>query len=206
MIKIFGTNHLMSKEVIEGIIKDENPDVIGVELCETRYNLMVLPKLLPTTEEILEETLGKKDETLIGKISQSIKKKADEEGVEYGSDQINACIFAKNNNIPLEFVDLNIMKTKELMDKIPKEENEGFMKELLAFESKSLIESTKDIDVEKTLKDMKEKFPIAFEFLINMRNLVIINNLLKMKIKYPDKRILVFLGKGHVKTIEGALQ
>jgi len=31
----------MSKGAIEGMIKDENPDVIAVELCDTRYNLMV---------------------------------------------------------------------------------------------------------------------------------------------------------------------
>jgi len=200
MIKIIGTNHLMSKEAIEGILRDENPDVIGVELCETRYNLMVIP--------VIEnfEIEKKKDDTLIGQISESIKNKADEEGVQYGSDQINACIFANNNNIPLEFVDLDIIKIKELMEKIPKEETEGFMKELLAFESMSLVESTKDIDVEKTLMDMKRKFPIAFEFLINMRNLVIINNILKINSKYQDKKILIILGKGHVEIVERGLK
>ena len=37
MIKIIGTNHFMSKEAIEGIIKDESPEIIGVELCKTRF-------------------------------------------------------------------------------------------------------------------------------------------------------------------------
>jgi len=89
---------------------------------------------------------------------------------------------------------------------IPKEEREGFIKEMMNFESKSLVESTKDIDAEQTLRDMKKKFPVAFEFLINMRNLLIINNLLKVKMKYPNKKILVFLGKGHVKIIEDGLK
>jgi len=53
---------------------------------------------------------------------------------------------------------------------------------------------------------MKEKFPIAFEFLINLRNLVILNNLFKLERKYKGKRILVLLGKGHVKIIEDGLQ
>jgi len=198
MIKIIGTTHLMKKEEIINIIKKENPDVIAVELCETRYNLMVLPKL---NNQKVENSKSESD-TLIGKISQSIKNKADKEGIEYGSDQINSCLFAIENKIPLEFVDLDIMKTKELMEKIPNNEKEGFIKELMEFESKTLEESTKDIDVENTLKEMKTKFPIAFEFLINMRNIVIINNILKIKIKYPDKKILVILGKGHVKIIE----
>lgn len=197
MIKIIGTTHLMKRKDIINIIKKENPDVIGVELCETRYNLMVL-KL--NNKEV--ENSKSESNTLIGKISQSIKKKADEEGIEYGSDQINSCLFAIENSIPLEFIDLDIMKTKELMEKIPENEKEGFTKELMEFETKSLEESTKDIDVENTLKEMKLKFPIAFEFLINMRNIVIINNILKMKIKYPNKKILIILGKGHVKIIE----
>jgi len=53
---------------------------------------------------------------------------------------------------------------------------------------------------------MKVKFPIAFEFLINMRNLVIINNLLKLERNYPNKKILCFLGKGHEKIVEDALK
>jgi hypothetical protein len=38
-----------------------------------------------------------------------------------------------------------------------------------------------------------------------MRNLVIINNILKLEKKYPYKKILVILGKGHVKIVEGAI-
>jgi len=137
MIKILGTNHLMSKGAIEGMIKDENPDVIAVELCDTRYNLMVKP--------ILEnyEVENKEDNSLIGKISNTIKQKAEQEDVQYGSDQINACIFAVENNLPLEFVDLDITKIKELLEKIPKEEKDGFLKELLAFETKTLKESNR---------------------------------------------------------------
>lgn len=199
MVKIIGTDHLMSKEAIEGIIKDENPDVIAVELCETRFELMVRPKLNNYIDE-----KPKEDNTLIGKISKVIKRKAEEEKLEYGSDQINACLYAKANDIPLEFVDLDIMKIKELMEKIPKNESEGFMKELSEFENQSMKEQVEK-DVNETLKEMKEKFPIAFEFLINMRNLVIINNLLKLERKYPNKKILCFLGKGHKEIVERAL-
>jgi len=201
MIKIYGTDHLMSKEAIEGIIKDENPDVIAVELCETRFELMVRPLL----DNYLDEK-PKEDQSLIGKISNIIKKKADEENLQYGSDQINTCLYAKANGIQLEFVDLDIMKTKELMEKIPPEETKGFMQELVKFQSQTLKEQTKNIDVNQILKEMKVKFPIAFEFLINMRNLVIINNLLKLERNYPNKKILCFLGKGHEKIVEDALK
>ena len=131
--------------------------------------------------------------------------------MQYGSDQINACLYAKEKNIPLEFVDLDIMKTKELMDNIPENEKNGFLTELLEFEKKTIKENTAEItkegfDEEKMLLEMKAKFPIAFEFLVNMRNLVIINNILKLERKWGRGAIiLVLLGKGHVKVVEGAL-
>jgi len=199
MIKIIPTSHLMPKEVIYFIIKKSNPDVIAVELCETRYALMVTPLL----NNLIDEK--PKDESLIGKISEAIKDKAEKEGLQYGSDQINACLCAKENNIPLEFVDLDITKTKYLMDIIPENEKNGFMNELNEFNKQTLAEQTKNIDVGKLLLEMKAKFPISFEFLINMRNLVIINNILKIEKKYPNKNILVLLGEGHVKIVEDAL-
>ena len=191
----------MKKEEIYKIIKKERPDVIGVELCETRFNLMVLPIL--KGEEVEKP---KEDKSLVGKISKVIKEKAEKENVQYGSDQINACIYAKENKIPLEFVDLDIAKTKELMNKIPKREQEGFLKEILEFEKKSLKEVTENIDVDKTLRELKEKYPIAFEFLINLRNLFILNKILKLERKYPNKKIIIFLGKGHEKIIRDGLK
>ncbi len=206
-IKIIGTNHLMSKEEIYSIIKKERPNVIGVELCETRYNLMVLPLINKEQKDIEEkEDKPKEDNTLIGKISKTIKEKAEKENVQYGSDQINACLYAIENKIPLEFVDLNIEKTKELMDKIPVKEQQGFMKEILEFQKKTLKEVTEKIDVDKTLRELKEKYPIAFEFLINFRNLFILNKILKLERKYPYGKILIFLGKGHEKIIEDGLK
>jgi len=201
-IKIIGTNHLMEKKEIYSIIKKERPDVIGVELCETRYNLMVLP--LINKEE--QEDKDKEDNSLIGKISKIIKAKAKKENLQYGSDQINACIYAVKNKIPLEFVDLDIAKTKELMDKIPKEEQEGFMEEMLEFQKKTLKEVTENIDTDKTLRELKMKFPIAFEFLINLRNLFILNKILKIERKYPYGKILIFLGKGHEEIIKKGLK
>jgi pheromone shutdown protein TraB len=197
---IIGTDHLMSKEVIYDLIKKENPDVIAVELCETRYALMVTPLL----NNLIDER--PKDESLLGKISSKIKEKADKEGLQYGSDQINACLYAKENNLPLEFVDLDITKTKYLMDLIPENEKNGFLLELQEFEKKTLKEQTQNIDEEKTLIELKERFPISFEFLVNMRNLVIINNILKLEKKYPYKKVLVILGKGHTKIVEGAIK
>jgi len=203
MIKIISTTHLMPKEEVYKLLSDNKPDVVAVELCEARYDLMVTPLVELVGKKEIEKP---KDDSLLGKISESIKKKAEQENIQYGSDQINACIYAKENNLQLEFVDLSIVKTKELMEIIPKEEQVGFFMELAEFEKKTLKEQAEKIDEEKILLELKKKYPVAFEFLVNYRNLVIINNLLKLEKKYPDKKIVCLLGKGHIKIVEGALK
>lgn len=191
MIKIIGTNHLMSKEAIEGIIKDENPDIICLELCSFRENAIL--------NQIKEED-KKQNKSLLGKITKSIKEKANKQGLDYGSDQKTALRYAKNENLPYFLVDMPILKIQELFNKIPIEEQQGFQKELMDFELKGELD--KEQDEREVLSSLKQKYPIAFEFLVNMRNLYITKELLKVMIKNQNKKVLVFLGKSHVNQIE----
>jgi len=192
-VKIIGTTHLMNREEIESILKLEKPDVIGVELCNTRLNMMVINK----PQEL------KQDDSLIGKIANAVKKKADEQKIEYGSDMITASHYALDNKIPLVLCDMDILVIRELMEKIPENEKIGFLTELSNFEQQSL---SKEVNEEETLKQLKSKYPIAFEFLITLRNKEIENNILKSILKYPKKNILIFLGKGHVKEIASNIE
>lgn len=198
-LKIIGTNHLITKEEIYKMIKKENPDVIGVEFCNTRFNLMVLPLLNPNEDSFKIEK--PKDETLIGKISDSIKRKAEEEDLQYGSDMINACLYAKENNIPLAFLDLESSRLKALMEMTPEKEQQGFLKELVQFEQRSITEVMKNSKVEDTLTELKTNYPVSFEFLITLRELFICKNILKLERKYPEKKILIIVGEGHLNAI-----
>jgi len=200
MIKLIGTNHLMKKEEIYNIIKKENPDIIGIELCNTRFNLMVLPLLNPDKDYFKHEK--QKDDTLIGKISNALKEKAEEENLQYGSDMINASLYAKENNIQLEFLDLDISRIKELMEKTPDKEKQGFAQELMKFEKISMKEVQENINPEDTLNELKTNYPISFEFLITIRELFISKNILKLERKYPKKKILIILGDGHLESIK----
>lgn len=192
MIKLIGTDHLMSKEAIEGIIKDEAPDVIGLELCSFREKTLL--------EEEKKQILNvQKDKSLLGKITQSIKEKAEQSGMDYGSDQKTALKFAKANNLPYVLLDMPIIKTQELFMKLPHNEQIGFQKELAEFQNQSIQQ---EVNEEEVLLNLKQKFSIAFEFLINMRNLYIAKEILKAQIKYPDKKIICFLGKGHIGQIQ----
>jgi len=196
-LKLFGTTHLMSKEEIINIIKLENPDIIGVELCNTRLNALVI-------NPIIQE--NKEDNSLIGKISNAIRKKAEEEKLEYGSDMITASKYALDNKIHLVLVDRDITEIRELMNKIPQEEVTGFMNELVKFESQTLDENTKNLNEQEVLNELKTKYPISYEFLITSRELYITNKILKIIIKYPKKKILIFLGVGHLNSINKLLE
>ena len=205
-LKVIGTNHLITKEEIYKMIKKENPDIIGVELCDTRFNLMVLPLLNPKEDSFKidkpkQEELGKNDETLIGKISDSIKRKAEEEDLQYGSDMVNASLYAKENNIPLEFLDLDITRIKALMEMTPEKEQQGFMVELAKFEQMSITEVNENSNVDETLLELKTNYPVSFEFLITMRELFISKNVFKLEHKYPGKKILIIVGEGHLNSL-----
>lgn len=196
MIKIYGTDHLMPKESIEGIIKDESPDIICLELCEFREKAI--------WNEVTKETIEANPKgNLLQKITDSIKEKAKKENLDYGSDQKTALRFASDNKIKYYLVDMPILKIQELFSQIPKEEQLGFQSELKTFESESI--KTK-VNEEEVLFSLKQKYPIAFEFLVNMRNLYITNQLLKVMIKNENKKIIVFLGKGHAKQVEKMLE
>ena len=182
----------MSKEAIEGMIKDFNPDVIGVELCQTRFKIL--------TNQIQQG--NNKDETLMGKIADETKKKAQEENLDYGSDQKTAMFYAINNNIPLILLDRDIIETRNEMSKIPIEEQMYLQKELLKFQQEKLqIEINEDEVIEK----MKKDIPITYKILVEYRASYMINKLKEAKKKYEDKRILVFCGKGHKKKMEESL-
>ena len=191
MIKLIPTNHLMSKAAIEGILKDEGPDIIGIELCEFREASIL-------DNQKVEEIKENKNEGLLGKITNKIKQKAEQQGLDYGADMKTALNFSIENNIQRVLVDMPILKIQELFNKIPKEEQEGFAKELIEFESESL---NKKVDEEEVLLTLKSRYPIAFEFLVNMRNLYIANQILLTEKKYPNKRIVVILGSAHVNNI-----
>lgn len=188
MIKIIGTTHLDSKESIEGIIKDFNPDVIGVELCETRFKAL--------TGQV---PVGKGDNSLIDNITTSIKEKAEQEGLDYGADMKTAMFYALNNNVPLLLVDKDILKIKEELLKIPVEEQLFLQQELIKFQTENI---NQQVNEEEVLKNMKEKIPTMFKVIVEGRNEYIANKIKEVIAKYPEKNIIIFLGKGHSKEIE----
>src|SRR3990170_281493 len=129
MLKIIGTNHLMKEEEIIRLIDAENPEIIGIELCKIR-EYIYLNKI---------NTEVKEDNSLLGKISNAIKKKAKEQNVEYGCDMYSALTYSINNKIPYVLIDKDIQEIQQLFQKIPQNEQQGFMNEIVEFEKQTII-------------------------------------------------------------------
>jgi len=180
----------MKKEEVEKLIKKENPDIIGIELCEFREAGILDGEKYPVVE--------KKEGYLLDKITDKIKEKAEAEGLDYGSDMKAALNYSIENNIERVLVDMPILKIQDLFSKIPIKEQEGFQRELVEFEKESI---TKEVKEEEVLLGMKSRYPIAFEFLVNMRNLYIANKILRIQRDNPDKKIVVILGAAHVGNV-----
>lgn len=193
-VKLIGTNHIMTSEEIIKIIEENKPEVIGIELCKIREYIYI--NKIETKEE--------EDKSLLGKISNAIKKKAKEENVEYGSDMYTALQYSIDNKVPYVLVDKSIEEIQTLFQKIPQKEQEGFIKEITKFEKETIAENT--VDEQEFLKNLKEEYPMSFEILINSREQHIVIQILKLKMKYPDKKILIFLGKGHINSITKLLE
>jgi len=189
-IKIIGTSHIMKEEEVKELIRKENPDIIGIELCEFREAGILDGEKYPKIE--------KKEGYLLDKITDKIKQKAEQEGLNYGSDMKAALNYSIENNIERVLVDMPILKIQDLFSKIPIKEQEGFQKELNEFEGESI---NKKVNEEEVLLGMKARYPIAFEFLINMRNLYIANEILKTILRNPNKKIIVILGSAHVNNV-----
>lgn len=189
-IKIIGTSHLMKETEVRELIKKENPNIIGIELCEFREAGILDGEKYPSIE--------KKEGYLLDKITEKIKQKAQREGKTYGSDMKAALNYSIENKIERVLVDMPILKIQDLFSKIPIKEQEGFQKELTEFEKESI---TKKVNEEEVLLGMKSRYPIAFEFLVNMRNLYIANQILRTQRDNPEKKIVVILGKAHVENV-----
>jgi len=179
-----------SIETPEGIIEFESPDIIGVELCQTRFNIF--------TEKPKECAI--QDDSIVGKIAEETRKKAEESNLDYGSDMKTAMFYAIKHNIQLALLDKDIIDIRNEMQLIPQEEMVYLQNELVKFKDENI---KKEIDENEVITRMKKDIPNVFKILVEDRNNFIASNIKKLD---KTKKIIIFLGKAHVKEIERMLE
>jgi len=199
-IKIIGTHHFVEESVIRKEIEEFNPDIVLLELCNGRVTLIEHPEL--------EQ---KPKLSLLGMIAKAVKKKAEKEGREYGSDLKSAYKISKEKQIPVGLIDRPIVETKVLFTAIPFKEKLILLNELRRFKSNKIkvqdilneIENTETKDI---LSKIKTRCPNLFYYLISSRDEYMISKIKAYLYDNPNKNILIFVGDGHRETIERSLK
>ena len=199
MIRIIGTHHFMKREEIEKEIDNYKPDIILLELCKGRIFLIDNP-----TKEV-------KNYSLLGLIARAVKKKGTTGNVEYGNDMVSAYKIAKERNIKVGLIDRPIVETQILFKAIPLKEKIKLFKQLLKFSSKKtkvegIINEVNNNAVQDIVDKLKIELPNLHYFLIKSRDEYIIAKTKGYIYDYTNKKIIAFVGKGHLKTLEESLK
>ena len=204
-LTIIGTSHI-AKESLEGVekaIEDGKPDIIALELDSRRlYSLFRKPGKI-RLYDIKRVGIKGFIFSLIGAWAE--KKLGKMVGVAPGSEMKIAVRLAKKHNIQIALIDQDIEITLRRFSKtLTWKEKWNFLVDIIKaiFARKNVIEfdltkvPSKKV-IKKLVDKVKERYPNVYKVLIEERNGVMANNLHKIMLEYPDKRILAIIGAGH---------
>ncbi len=177
VVRIIGTHHFVEENLIRKEIEEFAPDITLIELCNGRITLIEHPELKQ-----------KEKFSLLGLIVKAVKKKAEKEGKTYGNDMISAYKISKEKEIPVGLIDRPIVETQVLFKAIPVREKVKLLNELRKFKRK-------DIKIQDIINEVE-----------NTETEEILNKIKAYLYDHPNKRVLIFIGEGHRKTIEKSLK
>lgn len=213
-IVIIGTSHI-AKDSAKRIIKtfkEFNPDVVCVELDFHRLEALLHPNKTekPKIRELVLK-VGIKGTFfyLIGRFAQ--KKIGDILKIQPGIDMLTAVKLARKDKKALFLIDRDIKLTLKKISTNLK------LRELFSFFIKGLFLGKKKIgfDIRKTPKEeivekilllFKKEIPSLYQILVEERNRIMAENILKIYNMNPSLKIMVVVGAGHKKGIEELLK
>lgn len=212
-IVIVGTVHI-SKESVEEVrqtIEIEKPDVVGVELCSSRFEALKNAKKWEETNIIDIIKQGKVFLFLINLLLSNYQKRlGDKFGVRPGSEFIEAIAAAEKNSIEISLIDRDIQVTlKRAWSRMGIREKlklmfglfVGFFEEAEEDEE-DIIEKLQDKDiVNELLNELSKEIPSVKETLIDERDRYIASKI----IESDGKKIVAVVGRGHMDGIKKAL-
>ena len=205
-----GTSHIakQSLEEVKKCIEEEKPDIIALELDEKR-----LPALMQKQKKkislsgikyiglkgFLFSLFGAWAERKLGKLV----------GVTPGSEMKNAVKISKRKGIKIALIDQDIEVTlRRLSKSITWKEKWNFLVDII----KAIFLRKKDVEfdlttvpdkkiIKKLTNRLEERYPNIHKVLIEERNVVIANNIKNLVKSFPDKKILILLGAGHIDEV-----
>ncbi len=231
-IKLIGTSHI-AKQSIEEVtkaIESFKPLIIAVELDSKRF--LALQEENKEKKQGKKSSLSIKSIfkigfkgylfALIG--SYSSKKLGSFVNATPGDEMLTAIKLAKENNLEVALIDQDIEITLQRFSKtLSWKERWVFVKDIFKsiFRRKKIIQEYKELGLDIETLDlskvpsketviqltsfMKRKYPNIYKVLIAERNTYMVKSLIKMRRKYPEKKILVIVGAGHLEGMEKEL-
>ncbi|RLG00089.1 TraB family protein, partial [Thermococci archaeon] len=212
-IILIGTSHISEESVnlVKNTIIKENPDCVGVELCEQRFNSLKNKKAWKNMSipKVIRE--GKTYLLLTNIILANYQRKLGEEfGVAPGTEMMKAIELAETLNKEIVLLDRDIQTTfRRSWSYMSLKEKlkfifyifSGFFEEV----DEEMIENLKNKDLlNEALNELSEEIPNIKKTLIDERNEYIA---LKILEKYREgKKIVAVIGAGHLEGVKKIIE
>ena len=208
-IVLVGTVHVSPESVqeVKETIQRENPDTVGVELCERRYEILTKKKQWEEQEIINIIREGKTYLFLANLLLSRFQRKVGEElGSEPGAEMVKAVEIAKEHNIPVALLDRDISITlKRAWKSMSISEKLKLIYALIAgffVDTEEVVEELKDLDViTELMEELAEQAPGAKKALIDERDQYIASKILE-----SEGNMVAVVGAGHVDGLKKLLQ
>jgi len=214
-IRVVGTAHVSQKSVdeVRTAIGDYAPDVVAIELDPSRYQALKRQAADPTVKDVLE--VRNFNTLLVQWLLAYLQRKIGfDVGVEPGAEMKAAIEEAEKRSIPIALVDrdirLTLLRFWNSLSLVEKVKMSWALVVSIAEVDRGQeidIESLKDQDVIDIVMEEFRKFsPNGARALIDERDAFIAHQLLLLKARHPEGKVLAIVGAGHRQGINGYLR
>ncbi|MBU7013708.1 MAG: TraB/GumN family protein [Theionarchaea archaeon] len=208
-IVLVGTVHVSpeSVEEVRHAIEQEDPDTVGVELCERRYEILTKKKQWEEQDIVKIIKEGKTYLFLANLLLSNFQKKMGEEvGSEPGAEMVEAVKIAQEHDMPVELLDRDISITlKRAWNTMGITEKLKLLYALLAgffVDTEDVLEELKNQDVvTELMEELAQQAPGAKKALIDERDQYIASKILE-----SEGSMVAVVGAGHLQGIKSMLQ
>ena len=206
MITLIGTGHVFNlSPALLAIFEEKQPDAIGVELDQERYQALLLRSTDPERYKN-----AKKNLPAIYKMLASFQENiAQQYGVNAGDEMLTAINYGQSHQLPVAFIDTNAQTLFIRMWKtMPFTEKFRLLLSGLAgfFVSKKRVEDELkhyEQNFDAYIEEIGKKFPTIKRTLIDERNQHMADNLIALHQNH--QRIIACVGDGHIPGLSALL-
>lgn len=212
-LRIVGTAHISSAsaDLVRQEIAEWKPDLVAVELCESRLKALRNPEAFDN--EVLSKVLkeGKTQLVLFQSLLATEQRRLGiEEGEKPGTDLLAAIEAAEEAGIEFELVDRDIQTTmRRAWRRMGFREKFRVINGLLLDGDQNDDEEIPSVDellqnkdlITELLNELKEVAPGAGEVLIDERDEYLAGSIDRLRDRNPGGRILVVIGAGHLDAV-----